>query len=45
PSPLLTPTYISPVQWGQLVTRIGALPAPHITTKPSPAAIPDPKRH
>jgi hypothetical protein len=42
PSPLLTPTYISPVQWGQLVTRIGALPAPHITTKPSPAAIPDP---
>jgi hypothetical protein len=42
PSPLLTPTYISPVQWGQLVTRIGALPAPHITSKPSPAAIPDP---
>jgi hypothetical protein len=44
PSPLLTPTYISPVQWSQLIGRIGALPAPHITRKPSPAAIPDPKR-
>jgi hypothetical protein len=42
PSPLLTPTYISPVQWSELVGRIAALPAPHITRKPSPAAIPDP---
>jgi hypothetical protein len=42
PSPLSTPTYISPAQWSQLVSRIGALPTPHVARKPSAAAIPDP---
>jgi soluble lytic murein transglycosylase-like protein len=43
PSPLLTPTYVSSGQWEQLVTRIGALPAPSVRIKPSSSAIPDPK--
>jgi len=45
PSPLLAPTYVSARQWEQLVARIGALPVPTVTRKPSSAAIPDPKRH
>ncbi|MCW3025204.1 MAG: peptidoglycan DD-metalloendopeptidase family protein [Solirubrobacterales bacterium] len=43
PSPLLTPTYVSGTQWEQLITRIGALPAPSVKSKPSSAAIADPK--
>jgi hypothetical protein len=43
PAPLLTPTYVSPNQWEQLITRIGALPAPSVAAKPSSAAIRDPK--
>jgi hypothetical protein len=41
---LLTPTYVSPTQWEQLMTRVAALPAPHVATTPSSSAIPDPKR-
>ncbi len=44
PSPLLTPTYVSPSQWEQLMTRIASLPEPTVATKPSSYAIPDPKR-
>ena len=32
---------LSATQWEQLVTRIAALPAPHVAVKPSSAAIPD----
>jgi len=32
-------------QWSQLIERVGALPTPTITHKPSSAAIPDPKAH
>jgi hypothetical protein len=31
-------------QWERLDGRIGALPAPHVATKPSGSAIPDPRR-
>ncbi len=44
PSPLVTTTALSVEQWNQLVTRVGGLPTPKIATKPSSAAIPDPKR-
>jgi hypothetical protein len=30
------------VQWEQLIARLGALPVPSVSTKPSPSAIPDP---
>jgi hypothetical protein len=36
---------LSAGQWDQLVSRIGALPAPAVGHKPSSAAIPDPKHH
>lgn len=41
-SQLGTP-YVSATQWNQLISRIGALPEPLIQTKPSSAAVPDPK--
>jgi hypothetical protein len=44
PPSLLTPTYVSPTQWEQLITKIGGLPAPNVVSKPTSAAIPDPKR-
>jgi hypothetical protein len=34
---------LSTTQWNQLVTRIGALPVPKVSSKPSGAAIKDPK--
>jgi len=34
--------YVSASQWNQLMTRIGQLPAPLVSTKPSSSAIPDP---
>jgi soluble lytic murein transglycosylase-like protein len=43
PSPVIVPNDLSTTQWSQLVTRIGALPAPKIAAKPSSAAIKDPK--
>jgi hypothetical protein len=44
PAPVLGANPLSTSQWSQLVTRIGALPAPKVATKPSGAAIKDPKR-
>jgi membrane-bound lytic murein transglycosylase B len=43
PSPVIVPSDLSTTQWNQLVTRIGALPAPKVAAKPSTAAIKDPK--
>jgi hypothetical protein len=43
PSPVIVPSDLSTTQWNQLVTRIGALPAPKVAAKPSSAAIKDPK--
>lgn len=36
---------LSTTQWDRLFTRIGSLTAPTVATKPSSAAIPDPKKH
>lgn len=44
PAPVLAPNPLSATQWNQLDTRIGALPAPKVATKPSSAAIKDSKR-
>jgi hypothetical protein len=43
PAPVVTTSVLSGLQWSQLVTRIGAIPAPKIAHKPTSAAIPDPK--
>ncbi len=43
PAPLVTTTVMSASQWNQLMTRIAALPAPRVATKPSASAIADPK--
>jgi soluble lytic murein transglycosylase-like protein len=42
--PLISAGSLSATQWDQLVTRVGALPAPTVASKPSSAAVPDPKR-
>ena len=39
PAPLVTTTVLSPTQWEQLITRVGALPSPKVATKPSSAAL------
>ncbi len=44
PSPLVTTSALSAAQWNQLMQRVAALPTPTVATKPSSAAIPDPKR-
>ncbi len=43
PAPLVTTSFLSPLQWTQLVTRIGAIPGPKIANKPTSSAIPDAK--
>jgi membrane-bound lytic murein transglycosylase B len=43
PAPILARNVLSTTQWDQLVTRIGALPVPKVSSKPSSAAIKDPK--
>jgi hypothetical protein len=43
PSPLVTTAPLSAAQWNQLMDRVAALPIPTLSTKPSSAAIPDPK--
>jgi soluble lytic murein transglycosylase-like protein len=43
PSPLVTTAPLSAAQWNQLMDRVAALPIPTVSTKPSSAAIPDPK--
>jgi hypothetical protein len=44
PSPVVTTSALSASQWNQLMERVAALPIPTVKTKPSSAAIPDPKR-
>ncbi len=41
PAPVVTTSILSSLQWNQLMTRIGGIPAPKIAAKPTPAAIPD----
>jgi soluble lytic murein transglycosylase-like protein len=43
PSPLVSTSTLSAAQWNQLMERVGALAIPTIPTKPSSAAVPDPK--
>ena len=43
PSPVITTSPLSASQWSQLMTRVAALPEPKVATKPSSAAVPDPK--
>jgi soluble lytic murein transglycosylase-like protein len=43
PAPRVSTTVLSTTQWNQLLTRVGALPTPKVATKPSSAAIADPK--
>jgi membrane-bound lytic murein transglycosylase B len=43
PAPVVTTSPLSASQWSQLMTRVAALPEPTIATKPSSAAIADPK--
>ena len=45
PSPVVTTSPLSASQWSQLMTRVAALPEPKVATKPSSAAVPDPKHH
>ncbi len=45
PAPVVTTSFLSPVQWTQLVSRIAAIPSPKIATKPTSSAIPDHKAH
>ena len=44
PAPLLVSGGLNSTQWSQLITQIGALPAPKVAVKPSAASIRDPKR-
>jgi hypothetical protein len=44
PSPVVTTSALSAAQWSQLMERVAALPIPTVKTKPSSAAVPDPKR-
>jgi len=43
PIPLVTTSSLTAEQWTQLITRVGTIPAPKVHTKPTPAAVPDPK--
>jgi Transglycosylase SLT domain len=43
PTPFLVSGGLSSTQWSQLITHIGALPAPKVAVKPTAAAIRDPK--
>jgi soluble lytic murein transglycosylase-like protein len=43
-APALVGGELSPDQWDQLVARIGALAVPIVATRPSAAAVPDPRR-
>ena len=41
PVPVVSTSILSSVQWSQLDSRIGAIPAPKIAAKPTSSAIPD----
>lgn len=45
PAPVVSATSaLNALQWSRLIVRAGALPAPAIPSKPTAAAIPDPKK-
>jgi len=44
PTPVVAPSALSSTQWNQLMTRIGALPAPKVSLERSSSAIDDPKQ-
>ena len=44
PVPVIASSDLSTAQWNQLVGRIGALPQPKVSLKPSSAAIKDPAK-
>jgi soluble lytic murein transglycosylase-like protein len=44
PAPLVATSALSAAEWNQLMVRVAALPVPTVATKPSSAAIADPKR-
>jgi hypothetical protein len=44
PAPVVTTSAMSASQWDQLMERVAALPVPSVPSKPTSAAIPDPKR-
>jgi len=41
PSPLAVGGELSAAQWEQLIARVGALPVPTVSSKPSSSAIAD----
>ncbi len=43
PVPIVTTSVLSPVEWNQLITRVGSLQMPHVARKPTSQAVPDPK--
>jgi soluble lytic murein transglycosylase-like protein len=43
PVPVVSTSLLSPVQWTQLIGRVGAIATPKVAYKPTSAAIPDPK--
>ena len=43
PVPVIATSLLSPVQWTQLIGRVGAIATPKIAYKPTSSAIPDPK--
>jgi soluble lytic murein transglycosylase-like protein len=43
PVPVVSTSLLSPVQWTQLIGRVGAIATPKIAYKPTSSAIPDPK--
>jgi len=45
PAPIVTTSPLSATQWSQLITRIGAIPAPRVAARPTSAAVPDPKQN
>jgi membrane-bound lytic murein transglycosylase B len=44
PVPVVSTSLLSPVQWTQLIGRVGAIATPKVAYKPTSSAIPDPKR-
>jgi len=44
PAPVVTTNTLSAAQWNQLMSRVAAITVPVIASKPSSAAVPDPKR-
>jgi soluble lytic murein transglycosylase-like protein len=43
PVPVVSTSLLSPVQWSQLIGRVGAIATPKVAYKPTSSAIPDPK--